>query len=195
MKIIKFVKAFFATATLITASVGPAFAQTSADTVQILGATYNGSGCPINSVTVTPSLDYQTLTVLFNQYVATANNSLQSYKTCNLVIPIKLPQGIQVSFYDADYRGYVAPATTGRLRAEYFFLGQGPVFTRNLIGETNYFVQDSLVTFADVWSKCGATVNMRANTSMRASGVGIATVDSLDLSQGLVFHLRYRPCP
>ncbi|MEH2294766.1 DUF4360 domain-containing protein, partial [Nostoc sp.] len=86
MKLIKFVKAFFAAATLTTASIGPAFA---ADTVQILGATYNGSGCPINTVTVTPSLDYQTLSVLFNQYIATANNVSQSYRTCNLVIPIK----------------------------------------------------------------------------------------------------------
>ncbi|MEH1935896.1 MAG: DUF4360 domain-containing protein [Nostoc sp.] len=192
MKIIKFVKAFFAAATLTTASIGPAFA---ADTVQILGATYNGSGCPINTVTVTPSLDYQTLSVLFNQYIAVANNVSQSYRTCNLVIPIKLPQGIQLSIYDADYRGYVDPATTGKLRAEYFFAGStGPVFTRNLIGQNNYLVRDSLATYANIWSGCGATVNMRVNTSMRATGVGIATVDSLDIAQGLLFHLRYRPC-
>ncbi|MEH2423840.1 MAG: DUF4360 domain-containing protein [Nostoc sp.] len=194
MKIIKFVKAFFAGAALITASVGSAFAQTSDDTVKILDATYSGRGCPTNTVTVTPSLDFQILSIQFNQYIAVANNQAQSYRTCNLVIPIKLPQGIQVSFYDADYRGYVSPATTGKLQAEYFFFGPGPVFTRNVIGESDYFVRDSLVTYANIWSRCGATVNMQVNTSMRATGIGKATVGSPDLAQGLVFHLRYRSC-
>ncbi|MBE8965748.1 DUF4360 domain-containing protein [Nostocales cyanobacterium LEGE 12452] len=190
----KFLKTFFATVALIAASVGPAFADTTS--VQIIDAVYGGNGCPENSAAVEISPDGQELTILFDSFIALANNQAQSRKSCNLSIGIRVPQGFQISLYDADYRGYVAAATTGTLRAEYFFAGsRGPVFTRTLIGGTDYFVRDSLATVANVWSACGDSVNMRVNASMRASGVGMATVDSFDLAhRGLVYHLRYRRC-
>lgn len=112
-------------------------------------------------------------------------------------ISIKLPQGFQISLYDADYRGYVAPATTGRLRVEYFFAGnRGSVFSRTVCGETDYNVRDSLATVANVWSACGDSVNIRVNAAMTASGAGMATVDSIALAhRGLVYHIKYRTRP
>lgn len=188
-----FVKAFLAAATLITASVGPAFAN---DKVEILGAEYGGSGCPDNSASVSVSPDGQELSILFDKFIAVGNNVEESRKSCNLSIPIKVPQGFQISLYDADYRGYVGPYTTGRLKAEYFFAGQrGPVFSRSFRGEKDYSVRDQLVTLADVWSRCGDSVNMRVNAAMTANGQGIATVDSFDLAhRGLVYHIKYRQC-
>ncbi|MEH2282418.1 MAG: DUF4360 domain-containing protein [Nostoc sp.] len=190
----KFIKAFFAAVALTAASVGPAFADITS--VQITGAIYGGNGCPDNSAAVFVSPDGQELTILFDKFIALANSQAESRKSCNLSIGIQLPQGFQVSLYDADYRGYVSAATTGTLRAEYFFAGsRGPVFTRSLIGGTDYFVRDSLATVANVWSACGDSVNMRVNASMRASGAGMATVDSFDLAnRGLIYHLRYRRC-
>lgn len=190
---INFLKAVVASATLITAaSVGPAFANK----VEILGAEYGGNGCPGGSASVSVSPDGQELSILFDQFIALGNKSEESRKSCNLSIPIQVPQGFQISLYDADYRGYVAPRTTGRLRAEYFFAGQrGPVFSRTLKGETDYNVRDKLVTLADVWSRCGDSVNMRVNASMTASGSGMATVDSFDLAhRGLIYHIKYRQC-
>ncbi|MBD2594509.1 hypothetical protein BCD64_08280 [Nostoc sp. MBR 210] len=190
---INFAKAFFAGAVLISASVGPAFA---ADKVEILGAGYGGNGCPEGSASVNVSPDGQELSILFDQFIALGNKSSERRKSCNLSIPIKVPQGFQISLYDADYRGYVAPGTTGRLRAEYFFAGQrGPVLSRTFRGETDYNVRDQLVTVADVWSRCGDSVNMRVNAAMTASGAGMATVDSFDLAhRGLVYHIKYRQC-
>ncbi|MBF2062897.1 MAG: DUF4360 domain-containing protein [Calothrix sp. C42_A2020_038] len=185
---------FFATATMMAAFVSPALA---APKVEILGAGYGGSGCPQNSANVTVSPDGQELTILFDKFIALGNNPRESRKSCNLTIPIKVPQGYQISLYDADYRGYVAPRTTGQLRAEYFFAGgRGPVFSRKFTGETQYNVRDSLATVADVWSRCGDSLNMRVNAAMAASGQGMATVDSFDLAhRGLVYHIRYRTCP
>ena len=190
---INLVKAFLAAATLITASVGPALAS---DKVEILGAEYGGNGCPEGSAAVSVSPDGQELTILFDQFIAVGNKASERRKSCNLSIPIKVPQGFQISLYDADYRGYVAPSTTGRLRAEYFFAGQrGPVFSRTFRGENDYNVRDQLVTFADVWSRCGDSVNMRVNAAMTANGQGMATVDSFDLAhRGLVYHVKYRQC-
>ncbi|MCL1463090.1 DUF4360 domain-containing protein [Argonema galeatum] len=189
----KFVKAFLAATTLITTLISPAFAD---GKVEILGASYGGSGCPNLSASVSVSPDGQELTILFDKFTALGNVPAERRKSCNLSIPIKLPQGYQISLYDADYRGYVSPGTSGNLRAEYFFAGnRGPVFSRTFRGETNYNVRDSLATVANVWSRCGDSVNMRVNAAMTASGSGMATVDSFDLAhRGLVYHIKYRSC-
>src|SRR6476646_9035296 len=128
-KSLKFIPAMLAATTLITAAVSPALAS---DKVEILGAQYGGSGCPEGSASVSVSPDGQELSVLFDKFTALGNQSSQNRKSCNLSIPIRVPQGFQISLYDVDYRGYVAPSTVGNLRAEYFFAGQrGPVFSRN----------------------------------------------------------------
>jgi hypothetical protein len=188
----KLLKALIVT-TLVTLPISPAFAESQ---VQIQGASYGGSGCPDRSASVSVSPDGQELTVLFDKFSALGNDPSQSRKSCNLSIPIKVPEGFQISLYDADYRGYVAPSTSGTLRAEYFFAGnRGPVFQRTFNGENNYNVRDSLATVADVWSACGDSTNMRVNASMAARGKGAATVDSFDLAhRGLVYHIKYRSC-
>jgi hypothetical protein len=189
----KFVKALLVLATLVSGPIAPALADSK---VEIMGATYGGSGCPAQSASVSVSPDGQELSILFDKFSALGRDPNQSRKSCNLSIPIKVPQGFQISLYDADYRGYVAPATKGTLRAEYFFAGsRGPVFQRTFNGESNYNVRDSLATVADVWSACGDSTNMRVNASMAARGQGIATVDSFDLAhRGLVYHIKYRGC-
>jgi hypothetical protein len=183
----KFVPALLAASTLLVSTMGPASAQS----VQIQGASYGGNGCPAGSASVSVSPDGQELTILFDRFSATNNR-----KSCNLSIPIRVPQGFQISLYDADYRGYVAPDTQANLRAEYFFAGgRGPVFSRTFNGETNYNVRDSLATVANVWSRCGDSLNMRVNAALTARGRGQATVDSFDLAhRGLVYHIKYRRC-
>ncbi len=178
---------------VLMTAISPAFA---AEKVEILGAKYGGNGCPADSASVGVSPDGQELTILFDKFIAQGNSPTESRKSCNLSIPVRVPQGFQISLYDADYRGYVAPATTAKLRAEYFFAGQkGPVFERQLKGENNYNVRDSLATVANVWSACGDEVNMRVNASMAAKGKGMATVDSFDLAhRGLKYHIKYRTC-
>lgn len=189
----KLLNLFVAATTLISSFPNPAFASAK---VEILGASYGGSGCPNQSASVSVSPDGQELTILFDKFTAQGNIAAERRKSCNLSIPIKVPQGYQISLYDADYRGYVAPRTTANLRAEYFFAGsRGPVFSRTFRGETNYNVRDSLQTVANVWSRCGDSINMRVNAAMTASGSGMASVDSFDLThRGLVYHIKYRTC-
>jgi hypothetical protein len=182
----------FVTAASIATSMTPA----SAAQVEIMDAKYGGSGCPANSASVSVSPDGQELTILFDKFAVLGNDPMQSRKNCSLSIPIRVPQGFQISLYDADYRGYVAPNTSASLRSEYFFAGnRGPAFIRSINGETNYNVRDSLATVANVWSACGDSVNMRVNASLSARGAGMATLDSFDLAhRGLVYHVQYRAC-
>jgi Domain of unknown function (DUF4360) len=177
-------------AVLLAVTSGQALATSA---VSIQGAGYGGNGCPAGSASVNVSPDGQELSILFDKFVADKN---QRRASCNLTIPIKVPQGFQISLYNADYRGYVAPQTRARLRSEYFFAGhRGPVTERTFRGEIDYNVRDRLATMADVWSACGDSVNMRINSSMTAMGQGSASVDSFDLAhKGMVYHVAYRPC-
>jgi hypothetical protein len=187
-------------ATLMTA-VSPAFAEN--PTVTIEGnVALGGSGCPEGSASATVSPDGQEISILFDKFIADATKPTESRKSCNLAIPIKVPAGFQVSLYTADYRGYIAPETTGKLRVEYFFAGQkGPVYQKQLTGETDYNETQQLL--ASSFSACGDSVNMRVNASMVAKGKGIATVDTLDLAhqtvvsipKHLIYHLKYQVCP
>ena len=185
---------FLASITALVSFANPAISAS--NKVEILDANYGGSGCPDQSASVSVSPDGQEMSILFDDFVAYGNDYRESRKSCNLSIPIQVPNGFQISLYDADYRGYVSPRTRGRLRAEYFFAGRrGPVFSRTFRGETDYSVTDPLLTVADVWSACGDSVNMRVNASMSARGRGIATVDSFDLAhRGLVYQIKYRRC-
>ncbi len=186
----KLLKTLLTSATLLLVSSGQAFAG---NAVTIQGAGYGGNGCPSGSASVNVSPDGQELSVLFDKFKA---DKATRRVSCNLTIPIQVPQGFQISLYDADYRGYVAPRTRAKLRSEYFFAGQrGPVFERTFQGETDYNVRDSLETVANVWSACGDSVNMRVNSSMTASGAGSASVDSFDLAhRGMIYHVKYRNC-
>ncbi|WP_071190759.1 DUF4360 domain-containing protein [Trichormus sp. NMC-1] len=189
-----FAKVFLATATLMVASISPTFAN---DKVEIVGISYGGSGCPDGSASVSVSNDGQELRILFDKFIALGNSDAESRrKSCNLTIPIKVPQGQQIALYDADYRGYVSPNTTGELVTEHFFAGsRGLRLKQELRGETDYNVRHDLWSQGEVWSACGDSVNMRVNASMRAKGDGMATVDSLDLAgRGWIYRVKYRSC-
>ncbi len=198
----KFAKVFLATATLMVASIGPSFAGGSSPTpsnnpkVEIVDKVgYGGSGCPDRSASVTVSPDGQELTVLFDKYIAKGNGtSEEKRRNCDLAIPIKVPGGFQVSIYAGNYKGYVAPNTTGTLRTEYYYTGGGGTkYTDELKGEKEYDVQHDLVSIGKVWAPCGKDIIMRMRTSMVAKGDGIATVDSFELAhRGLVYHVEYQ---
>jgi hypothetical protein len=175
----KFIPTFFAAATLAMAAMSP----TAAQGIQIQGISYGGSGCPGGSASISVNPNGQELTILFVNKLS-ANNDR---KSCNLSIPIRIPQGFQVSFSGIEYRGYVAPNTQASLRSEYFFAGsRGPIFSHTFTGETTYNIRDRL---PELWSRCGDSVNMRVNTAVTARGSGIATVDP-----SFAYHIKHRRC-
>ncbi len=183
----KIVRVLCAIATLMATSISPAVAN---DKVEILGVNYGGNGCPADSASVAVSFNARDTIILFDKFIALGKNPAESRKSCNLSIPIKVPPGFQISIYNADYRGYVSSATAANLRAEYFFAGmRGPVFTHSFTGETKYNVEDSSQALANVWSRCGDSVNLRVNASITARGSGMATVDALRLAR-----IHYRTC-
>lgn len=168
---------------------------------------YGGSGCPANSASVTLSPDQKALSILFDQYIVEAGNSSgRSFdrKSCNIAVPVRIPQGYSVAIFQVDYRGFNQLPSGGRSQfaVEYFFAGsQGPRQTRTFFGPASqdYLLTSHLAAENLVWTPCGADTNLRVNTSMLVSSNSrrddaMATVDSADISAGLVYHLQWRRC-
>lgn len=167
---------------------------------------YGGSGCPSNSVSATLSPDRKALSLLFDEYFVEAGGPTgKSFdrKTCNVAIPVHVPQGRSVSIIAVDYRGYnqLPRGARSTFNVEYFFAGsRGPTYAKTFSGPIgkDYLITNQLVADALVWSPCGADVNLRTNSSIRVNTVGgqqaLATVDTQDVKAAIVYRLQWRTC-
>lgn len=165
---------------------------------------YGGSGCPAGSASVTLAPDQKSLSILFDQYIVEAGeDKALDRKSCNIAIPVTVPQGYSIAILEFDYRGYISVprGAQARLTAEYFFAGaQGPRLSTTFSNtDRDYLVNHTLEAHALVWSDCGAETNLRVNSSMLARSNSrrdpvLATVDSVDLTAGTIFHIAWRRC-
>jgi hypothetical protein len=161
------------------------------NTVYFKAPAIAGSGCPSGSSDFAITPDGSTLSILFDSYIAEPGN-----KSCNIAVPVHVPNGFQVSTMTADFRGFVEG--NAELRRSYFFAGDRtrPKKTRLYSREgDDYTVHDDLMTMSESWAACGEDVNMRINSRIRTRGRHSSiSVDSLDLNNGVVFQLQYRRC-
>ena len=167
-----------------------------------------GNGCPAGTVSANLSPDGQQLSILFDQFVAEAGPAVGKTldrKSCNISIPVTVPGGYSISIMAVDYRGFVglpSRKANARFTAEYFFANMpGPRMQRTFVGaqNTDYLIENDLVISAQVWSACGASTNLRVNASIMLQNTdwaqdAIATVDSADISSGIIYQIAYRRC-
>lgn len=177
-----------------------------ADSIQLGTPAYGGNGCPAGTASAVLSPDAKSLSLIFDQFIVEAggaNRSLER-KSCNVAIPVHIPQGFSVSVVDVDYRGYVSlPAqASARMTAEYFLAGSaGPRFDKMFIGrtDTDFQFSNKLDINAVVWSPCGADTILRVNAAMlvrtnRYNDQATATVDSADFKTGILYQLQWKRC-
>lgn len=167
---------------------------------------YGGTGCPEGTVSVTLSPDQKSLSLLFDQYqLAVGGETGKSFdrKSCNIAIPVHVPQGLSVSILKIDFRGFnhLPQSATSQFNVEYFFAGtRGPAFQKKFGGplDEDYLINNELTAQAIVWSDCGADVNLRTNSSMRVRTVAnreaMASVDTEDVNAAIVYQLQWRSC-
>ncbi|MFB2553062.1 DUF4360 domain-containing protein [Ensifer soli] len=167
---------------------------------------YGGSGCPSDSVSATISPDGKALSLLFDDYIVQAGGDTgKSFdrKTCNVAIPVHVPQGRSVSVLAIDYRGFnqLPRGARSQFNVEYFFAGtKGPVFRQTFSGpkEEDYLITNKLVAESLIWSACGEDVNLRTNSSIRVNTTrgqeAMATVDTQDVKAAIIYQLQWRDC-
>ena len=186
----KTLSTIIAAATLALAT-STATAAPSNNSVYFQDPAIAGSGCPGGTTDYAITPDGQTLTILFDSYVADPGNL-----SCNIAIPVHVPNGFQVSLMTADYRGFVEGSA--ELRRSYFFAGQvGPSQSTLLSGGSgrDYTERDNLVTTSNSFARCGEDVNLRVQSRiMTKNNSSSISVDSLDLNNGMVFQVQYQRC-
>jgi hypothetical protein len=178
-----------------------------ADGIALGTPAYAGTGCPAGTVAASLSTDQSQLSILFDQFSAEAGGSSGrtiDRKSCNLAIPVHVPQGLSVSLIKVDYRGFNAIPSGGRsqFNVEYFFAGsRGPSFTRVFTGPqaNNYELTNNLIAQAAVWSPCGQDVILRTNANILAVTNAqreqtMSTVDSADITAGILYQIQWRTC-
>lgn len=169
---------------------------------------YGGTGCPAGTASAMLSPDEDSISILFDQFVAEAGHTTGrrvDRKSCNISVPVTVPQGYSVAVIQTDYRGFNLIPSSGaynRLDTEYFWAGiRGPRYSRVFNGPTNdnYTQSNGVIASSLVWTPCGASVNLRINSSIMAQAPAsmqqtMMTVDTADISSGLLYHLQWRRC-
>ena len=113
----------------------------------------------VSSASAVLSPDNKTLSMLFDQYqLQVGGTSGKSFdrKSCNIAIPVHVPQGYSVSVLQVDYRGFnhLPRNASSQFSVEYFFAGsRGPTFNRGFRGplDTDYTITNLLAATATVW--------------------------------------------
>lgn len=193
-------------AALLSLTLTSVLSVNAADDISIGMPAYGGNGCPAGTASAVLSPDAKSLSLIFDQFIVEAGGASRSLerKSCNIAIPVHVPQGFSVSVVNVDYRGYVSlPAqASARLTAEYFLAGSvGPRFDKMFIGrtDTDYNFSNRLDINAQVWSPCGADTILRVNAAMlvktnRYNDQATATVDSADFQTGILYQLQWKRC-
>ncbi len=168
---------------------------------------YGGTGCPAGSASVSLSPDQDEISILFDSFVAEAGGDTRrtvDRKACELSVPLEIPQGYSATVIQTDFRGFnlVSRGGMNRLNTEYFWAGaRGPSYSNMYRGPQNddYFATNGVVASGVVWTPCGMSTNLRIRATImtqtnRSLDQSMMTVDSADISSGLIYHIQWRRC-
>lgn len=168
---------------------------------------YGGTGCPAGTASAVLSPDEDEISILFDQFVAEAGGDTRrtvDRKACELAIPIHIPQGYSMAVIQTDFRGFnlVSSGGMNRLNTEYFWANQrGPVYSNVYRGPQNndFFATNGVTASGVVWTPCGMSTNLRIRATImtqtnRFGDQSMMTIDSADVSSGLVYHVQWRRC-
>ncbi len=176
--------------------------------VRIEAPDFVGNGCNRGTASAAITDDGQTLSILFDNYIAEAGGNLRQRndrKACNVLIPIVVPRGYSVAVFKVDYRGFnsLPNGAESQFAVDYFFGGRlGPRNTQRFVGPLeNDFTTNNNLSGANLeWSRCGGrTMVLRAHSVLKVSTNAqreqtLAAVDSADVQASMTYHLRWRRC-
>ena len=142
------------------------------DDIELGQPGYGGSGCPSGSASATLSPDKKSLSLIFDEFLVEAGGETRrriARKSCNLAIPVRIPQGLSISVIQVDYRGYnYLPRGDQQSLMQNTFLLEAKDLNILKLLEVNfddeYIIENALPIEAMVWSPCGEDVNLRVNT-------------------------------
>lgn len=179
---------------------------------------FYGSGCKKDTTAFTLSPDAAVLSILFDDYkaeISEDSRSITQSKNCIVVVPIKLPKGMQIGVSHLDYRGYISlpDSAKGEILSSISMVKPHawfPHFYHHLHSsvskmsfrgpadeEFNLNHQSKTIYY----SSCGGTAYLLLNSNImlrsnRDKEYSLLTMDSVDISheQGTSLHFKKRSC-
>lgn len=155
---------------------------------------YSGSGCPKNSVTFLQTDD--AFTLLFDNYFAEKGPGIlarESYKYCNLQIPVVVPVGYRADVESVDYRGFARLDSRDRgYLYSYFDFGSyqhGSSSVLRFLGPDEvFFKRDTGRYSRRNWCSDGRRpIPLRLHTSLWVTGSrGTRSAITMDSGDGVV---------
>lgn len=190
--------ACFATLALVA---GLPISDVSAASISVGKLGLGGTGCPAGTATATVSSDGSRLMIHFRQFQVMAGGKKSfDRKACGLSLPISVPAGMAVALVEVDYTGSARlPAGASATVAVETFVagGEGPKVERTINGPRTGRFSFSNTARGSVWSACGASTNLRVNTSLRITTRGppaSASIRRQEVDAAIVYRLRFRRC-
>lgn len=175
-------------------------------------AIHSGNACPQGTMRAVFAPDNLSFTLIFDQFIADVAENKRGRRdvmTCDTLIPVQIPTGMQMEITRVDYRGFVSlpDRARARLHSVFNFRGRGGDRDRiNLRYEFQGPVMDNYEISSDVMnggaqtetSPCGGNSQLRIMTQLNVVSPGkqpaSATVDSIDGAAHAVYYVNWRRC-
>jgi len=175
--------------------------------VYIVAVAWNGSGCKIGDQADTRAVlssDAQTLTMIYNNYIAQAGTGLaptDGRKNCDINISVHIPTNFRYTISQTTFRGFAAfdSGCSGFVQAQYFFSGQTPTATATSLinGPVTGNYQKTEVVKAQ-YPQCNKPTEININSSIYvrcgAKGTGLLTVDTIDHTYQEQYRFSWQTC-
>jgi hypothetical protein len=196
---------------VLLSQVSPAWADD--PVVQIGNPTYQGTGCPVGTVSATLSPDATALSLIFDKYSVetgkSASGVIADRKQCSFLIPMTLPSGYSVTVMRVDYRGYrnLPAGAFGAFQANFSFQDRRrahrgvPDVRQSFRGpaEGDFFISQN--SNIPEWSECDGDVQLQLDTALdlrssRHGELATVSIDSADLTgdRQVQYVLAWRRC-
>jgi len=172
---------------------------------------YGGNGCPQGTMRVVFSPDNLSFSLLFDQFIAEVvdpSGSAKDVMACDLIIPMQIPNGMQMTITRVDFRGFSALPARARavLHSMFNFRGRGDGERMNLrytfsgpVMENYEISSDALAPGETETSPCGGAFQLRIlnqlriHTTKKGEPASI-TLDSVDGASEAMYFVNWQSC-
>lgn len=166
---------------------------------------FGGTGCSPTNTRIVLSPDGNVISMVFNEYVAKAGagGPKVDRKSCNIAVPITIPSGYMVAIASSDVFGTnsLPLGASSTFKAEYFFPGAiGPELQKKFNGplSESYELKNQIPAGLLLWSSCGGSTILRANTSIvvtnSTSEQASSRIENMGALPGMLFNLQWKKC-
>jgi hypothetical protein len=180
--------------------------------VTIGNPVYGGNGCPQGTMRAIFAPDNLSFSLLFDQFIAEVTDPSLAAKdlmTCDSIIPIQIPEGMQMQITRVDLRGFAAlpERARGTLHSTFNFKGRGGDGDRmnlryNFEGpmmENYELSSDAMAPGESETSPCGGSFQLRIMNQLkvktpRKGERASITLDSVDGSTEAVYFVSWQVC-